>query len=311
MAGIISHVDPDVILLTGFDYDHGGQTLQAFADLIGKTGAPYPHQFAWRPNTGQPSGFDLDGDGRLGGPGDAVGYATFNGAGGMAVLSRFPIAEDRSRNHSGMLWRDLPDAIPPYTYGPEVLGALPLSTTGHWDLSIDGPTGSFHLWAYYASPPVFDGPEDRNGRRNHDETTFWLNYLKDWDGPPFVIAGDANADPLDGDGRLSAIRALLSHGRLQDPEPRSAGGQQAAAQGGANQRHRGDPALDTTDWTDEGTGPGNLRVDYVLPSTEWEVVESGVFWPAPEDPERALLGGDGGNTGSRHRLVWVDIRLKR
>ncbi len=309
-AGVIAHIDPDVILLTGVDYDTDGHALNALADLVERAGASFAHRFAWRPNTGRPSGLDLDGDGRVGGPRDALGYGRFNGADGMAVLSRYPVDETASRNYSDFLWRDFPDAIPPETYGPDVMAVLPLSTTGHWDLAIDGPDGRFHLWAFHASPPVFDGPEDRNGRRNHDEAAFWLQYLNAWEGPPLVLAGDANADPLDGDGRREAITALLSHEKLQDPEPRSAGGQEAAAQGGANARHRGDPSLDTADWSDGETGPGNLRVDYVLPSTEWAVVDSGVFWPGTDDPVRALLGSERGDAVSRHRLVWVDIRLK-
>ena len=120
-----------------------------------------------------------------------------------------------------------------------------------------------------------------------------------------MIAGDANLDVADGDGRPGAMRALLNDPRLQDPTPKSAGAVAASAQGGANLSHEGDPAFDTADWRDLGpTDPGNLRVDYVLPSVDWQVVDAGVFWPAPDDPLARLLGGEG---ASRHRLVGVDI----
>ena len=112
-------------------------------------------------------------------------------------------------------------------------------------------------------------------------------------------------DPADSDGHRDAMQALLLHPRLQDPAPRSTGALVAAAQqGGDNTAHRGDPALDTADWRD-ATGPGNLRVDYVLPAATLKVTAGGVFWPAPGDPAHALLGE--GEDRSRHHLVWVDI----
>ncbi|MEO1460542.1 MAG: aldehyde dehydrogenase family protein, partial [Pseudomonadota bacterium] len=65
------------------------------------------------------------------------------------------------------------------------------------------------------------------------------------DGAAFVLTGDLNADPKDGDARREALLALLSHPRVQDPRPRSRGAEAAAKQGGANARHGADPAFDT------------------------------------------------------------------
>ena len=73
---------------------------------------------------------------------------------------------------------------------------------------------------------------------------------------------------------------------------------------GVNGGHDGDPALDTADWRDDGQGPGNLRVDYVLPSADLEVTAAGVFWPAAGEPL-----ADAAATASAHRLVWVDLVL--
>jgi hypothetical protein len=50
---------------------------------------------------------------------------------------------------------------------------------------------------------------------------------------------------------------------------------------------------------------GRLRVDYVLPSAGLEVLDSGVFWPAADAPDHATV-----SAASRHRLVWVDIRIR-
>ncbi|MEO1274248.1 MAG: endonuclease/exonuclease/phosphatase family protein, partial [Pseudomonadota bacterium] len=110
------------------------------------------------------------------------------------------------------------------------------------------------LVAAHPTPPVFDGPENRNGRRNHDEIRL-LHAIAtepgaDWlvddaglagglaEGTPFVIAGDLNADPADGAAERGALMALLSDDRLQDPEPSSEGAVAAArAQGAGNGRH--------------------------------------------------------------------------
>ena len=95
------------------DHDHDLITLATLRDRIARDGPHYPHLFALRPNSGWPTGLDMDGDGRRGGPGDAQGYGAFSGQGGMALLSRFPIATEAARDWSALLWRDLPGALLP------------------------------------------------------------------------------------------------------------------------------------------------------------------------------------------------------
>ena len=152
--------------------------------------------------------------------------------------------------------------------------------------------------------------------RSRDETRFFTDYLDGVafaddqgrtaaapDGP-LVVLGDFNLDPADGAGDRDAIAALIGHPRLQDPVPASAGAAAAASRdGGANARHKGPPGADTADWRDD-PGPGNLRVDYVLPSADLQVAGAGVFWPAPGEPLADRVA-----EGPPHRLVWVDIRL--
>lgn len=77
-------------------------------------------------------------------------------------------------------------------------------------------------------------------------------------------------------------------------------------QGGANETHTGDPAHDTADFADGA--PGNLRVDYVLPSVDLRITGAGVFWPTSDDP-LSRLTGTWPFPSSDHRLVWVDLRL--
>lgn len=309
-AAVIAAAAPDVLLLTGIDYDHRLAALSAFAARIAARGADYPNLLALRPNTGWMTPLDLDGDGRLGGPGDAQGWGRFAGEGGMAILSRLPIDEAAVQDFSSFLWADLPDALLPPDMAAEVAEIQRLSTTGHWAVPVILPGGGrLTLLAWHATPPVFDGPEDRNGRRNHDEAAFWTALL---DGrlpfpppaAPFVLLGDGNLDPADGEGRPEAIRALLADPRLQDPAARSDGAGGAAAQGGVNDGHRGDPALDTADWPDDPGKPGNMRVDLVLPSADLPVLEAGVLWPRAGVPL-----AEEARAASRHRLVWVRLDL--
>lgn len=293
---VLARLDADVILLTAVDYDRGGVALRLLADRLATTGVDYPYRFAFRPNTGMQTGFDVDGNGRPGDPRDAQGFGLFSGQGGMAVLSRLPLDEAGARDFSGFLWRDLPGGQG--NDPPDLAAVQRLATTGFWDVPVETPSGQLHLLAWHATPPVFDGPEDRNGRRNHDEAAFWRLLLEGAlpmpppEGP-FVLLGDGNLDPADGDGLREGIGALLAHPALQDPAPQ--GGQDRTDPG-----QSGDPRLDTVLYPDLG----GLRLDYVLPSAGLRVVDAGVLWPPAGDPLLPDL-----TAASHHFPVWVDIDL--
>ena len=306
-AGVVRRVSPDILVLQGIDYDHGLTALKALRDKIDKEGGPhYPHVFANRPNTGMSTGLDMDGDGRLGRARDKQGFGRFAGQAGMAILSRWPLNPDKFLDYSDLKWTDVPAAIPPKSKGapfpsPRALTAQRLSSVGHWVLPVELPANrSLALMTFHATPPVFDGPEDRNGRRNHDEILFWLRFLDGEFGPApkrrFVLLGDANLDPVDGDGRKAAIQRLLSDPRLQDSRTRRTG---PIPQGPGDE---GDPRLDTVAWPEDG--PGHLRVQYILPSVDIDVVASGIHWPRKGAP-----GYDDSVMAGPHRMVWSDITL--
>lgn len=298
-ARIIVHIAPDILLLQGIDYDAKLHGARAFRDLVAQNGLHYPHVFAKRPNTGRVTGLDMNGDGRVGHAADAQGFGYFAGQRGMVVFSRWPVMTSDVQDFSGLLWRDIPGATLPTKNGgapfpsKRAQAVQRLSSTGHWIVPIAPPNvAPITLMAFSASPPVFDGPEDRNGLRNADEIRLWQQVLAGQIGTSptdrFFILGDANLDPAKGQGRHAAIQNLLAHPKLQDTQPRSLGG----------------VGTDTVDWPDPS--PGNMRVDYVLPSSDWRVKDTGVFWPDVFAPDHDLLGMDDGQA-SRHRLVWVDV----
>ncbi len=334
IAEVIQRVRPDVLLINEFDYytsdpvspDPLWRLFQK--NYLGKNQndaqpIQYPYAFVAPVNTGVAAGVDLDGDGQVGGLGDNLGFGRFPGQYGMLVLSQLPIQTDRVRTFQKFLWKDMPAARLPKKsahesyYSDKAMSVFRLSSKSHWDLPLRVKDQVIHFLVSHPTPPVFDGAEDRNGCRNHDEIRFWADYIQpqrsDYiyddrgtrggltSGALFVIAGDLNADPCDGGSVPGTMDQLLKHPRINSSWiPASEGarvkGQQDAQ---ANLKHRGSPLHDTSDFND--AGPGNLRVDYVLPSSRLRIVDGGVYWPKAD--QQRLLGA------SDHRLVWTDIEV--
>jgi len=290
---IIAASDADILLLLDMDHDAGRAALTALGAALRDRGADYPHLFAAAPNSGRPTGIDLDGDGRTWRARDAHGYGLFTGDGGMALLSRFPIGG--VRDFTALPWVGLPGNAAQGVTPASALPTLRLHSVGAWDVEILTPAGTLNLLTSHASAPVFDGPEDRNGLRNADELLFWAQYLDGWapeapvfSAERFVVMGTFNVDPERGEGRREGLQALRTHLRLVDPVPRRPGGE-----------------AETADWPADG--PGRLRVDYILPARSLDVTGSGVLWPEGGD----LLGitPDIAAAASDHRLVWIDLDL--
>ncbi|MEJ2341318.1 MAG: endonuclease/exonuclease/phosphatase family protein [Gemmatimonadales bacterium] len=342
VAEIIQQARPDVLLINEFDYDAAGDAARLFQDNylsiaqdISGTGTAqaivYPYRYVAPSNTGIPSGRDFNKDGSIGGPDDAFGFGFFPGQYGMVVYSMYPIDVAAIRTFQLFLWKDMPDAnlpVDPATgmswYDEGDLDIFRLSSKSHWDIPIEIEDKVVHFLTSHPTPPVFDGPEDRNGTRNNDEIRFWADYIipsrsgyiYDDNGvygglPPgdmFVIAGDQNADPYDGDSTPGAPQQLLDHPLVNTTvTPDSEGGpEQALLQDAINDSHIGDPAFDTADFSD--FAPGNLRADYVLPRKNLQIQEAGVFWPLEADPLFSLVGTYP-FPSSDHRLVWIDVRI--
>lgn len=283
IARIISTVNPDILLLTGFDNDFENVAIERFAAL---TGLEYRYIYAPLGNGGRDSGLDINGNGRLRDWNDNWGFGRFEGSEGMALLSRYPVTN--SRRFDQLKWQDF--GPPPLKANGELFfahwPALRLAAHSLWDVEITLPNGALSILAAHPTPPVFDGEEDANGLRNAAEISFLERYLggeamRDDAGlvapladTPVILLADLNADPARGESRKPGLRALLAHPRLQPM-----------------------PAYDTVDWE----RAGRMQVDYVLPDARLKVLESGVYWPENE----TLLD----RAKTRHRLIWADIAL--
>ncbi|MDB9528963.1 phytase [Oscillatoria sp. CS-180] len=346
IAEIIQRTNPDVLLINEFDFDADGEAARLFQEnylSVSQNGVDpieYSYVYVAPSNTGIPSGFDLDNSGAAGdfAPNDAFGFGFFEGQFAFAIFSKFPIVEDEIRTFQEFLWKDMPGALLPTDpedvdgngdtenwYTAEELEVVRLSSKNHVDVPIEVDGEIIHVLASHPTPPVFDGPEDRNGTRNFDEIRFWADYVQGADyiydddgntggleaGAKFVIMGDQNADPFDGDSIPGAAQLLLDNPLVNTSvTPSSEGGVDAAdRQGGANADHLGNPAFDTADFgfnaddpTNDNT-PGNLRVDYALPSRNLEITDAQVFWQASDAPLFPLAEFP----TSDHRLVSVDV----
>ncbi len=193
-----------------------GQNGQRFCDLYlavpQAEGLSPLRMKAYMPptNTGVPSGHDLNNDGKTvkafpppppggadGSPGpqtqagrdygnDCWGFGTFPGQYGMALLvdARLTINESGVRTFQRYPWDYLPGHFMPVKedgsdwYGPAVKEVRRLSSKTHADVPVVLPNGrTLHVLISHPTPPAFDGPEERNKRRNHDEIRFWADYI--------------------------------------------------------------------------------------------------------------------------------------
>lgn len=349
-AARIQALAPDVLLVNEITYDQPGAPGYEEGDPEGRNARRFVENYLSQPqadslsgqlyqtvmlpvNTGVPSGYDLNDDGRVvsevpsvppspnGGSvaqqtdagraygNDAWGFGTFPGQYGMALFVHpdLEVLRDSIRTFRLFPWSHMPNAARPIDstngepwYSQEEWEAFRLSSKSHWDVPVRLPDGTvLHVLASHPTPPAFDGPAQRNARRNHDEIRLWVDYLDDaayikddsgrvgglHDGAAFVVVGDLNADPDDESMYRDAVRMLVSHDRVHSKAvPTASPGSQAAF-----------PSLDPDD-----TARWGKRVDYVLPAANLSVDTSGVWRPVSPD-STALPVSD-------HFPVWMDLR---
>ena len=323
IAEIIQRVRPDVLLLNEFDYtQESNEGVQPFIEKYlnvsqnSQLAIDYPYHYVAPVNTGVGTPFDLDNDGTKSNvAGDAFGFGYYPGQYGMALLSKYPIEQENVRTFQTFRWKDMPGALQPRNsdhslwYSKEEWRELRLSSKSHWDIPVKTKSGVVHIIAAHPTPPTFDGDEDRNGKRNHDEIRFISDYLSrepyiyDDNGDTgglkknsrFVVVGDLNSSPDDGASIRGAIQSLLKHPLVDSScTPTSEAGR-------LNKPDNEFAAQHTAEW--------GLRVDYALPSKHGlQSLDCGVFWPSNKDPQHKLVASR--RASSDHRLVWVDLKIE-
>lgn len=322
IAKIIQAKRPDVILLNEFDYiENPEEGIEKFIKLYlnvaqeGLKAIDYPYYYYSTSNTGLETPYDMNGDGKLEGTAnDAFGYGRYPGHYGMVLLSRFPIDKENIRTFQLFKWKDMPGHLETVTvdgrnfYSQEAWQNFRLSSKSHWDVPIKIGEKTIHVLASHPTPPGFDGEEDRNGKRNHDEIRFWKDYIDESDGSyiyddkgkkgglgnkSFVIMGDLNASPDEGNAITKGIKNLLNHPKVNNTfTPSSKGGELLSPENGNGKYH-------TAFW--------KLRADYVLPSMDLNVLDHGVFWPIEGGRLHDLMLDR--KASSDHRMVWIKIAM--
>jgi endonuclease/exonuclease/phosphatase family metal-dependent hydrolase len=352
-AARIQALAPDVLLVNELTYDQPGDPGYQAGEPEGQNARRFvknylsvaqadslsglSYQTVMLPvNTGQPSGYDLNHDGRVvtevpsvpSSPddgsvaeqtapgqafgGDAWGFGTFPGQYGMALFVRedLTVLRDSIRTFRLFKWSEMPHAAVPKDstngepwYSPEAWESFRLSSKSHWDVPVRLPDGTvLHVLASHPTPPAFDGPARRNERRNHDEIRLWVDYLSD---RAYIQDDSSNAGGLDPGASFVVVGDLNA-----DPDDESPFRQAVRDLLSHDRVHSGPaptaspagrsafPNLDPDD-----TAQWGKRVDYVLPSANFIVDTSGV-WRPPSPDTTALPVSD-------HFPVWVDIRPER
>ncbi|NWN87513.1 MAG: endonuclease/exonuclease/phosphatase family protein [Micrococcaceae bacterium] len=318
VANVIQTVRPDVLVLTGIDIHGGDELVDAFNTnylAVGQGdngGISYPYSYTAQSNAGVESGADLDRDGTIGGPGDALGYGDFPGQSSMIIYSRYPIDTEGVRDFTSLPWSKMPDNNIPEDVTDLERDILPLASVSHWDVPVDVEGQTVHVLASSAA----DASNREDGSaRNQDQIRFWQDYLDEdtdyitdhrgdrgplADGEQFVIAGSLKADPQgDGPANPDAINSLLESDEITDPRPTrtlasSALGGGALPDGPGDRYHTAPSPTSDSD---------SYRADYVLVSSDMTVTDSGVL-DTGGDVANGFFGMQPTN-GANH-LVWAD-----
>ena len=346
IAEIIQLNQPDVILLNEFNYDENGNGAKAFRRILrakaygtSMKSIDYPYQFNAPSNTGIHSGMDLDGNG-VNDPNtqgfdyanDSYGFGQFPGKYGMVILSKYPIIEASARTFQKFLWKDMPNVVwpdnpttvaPQDYYSEDIKKIFRLSSKSHWDVPIDVGNGKvIHVLASHPTPPTYDGVDDHNGIRNHDEIRLFADYIDleksgyiyDDNGQlgglkkdsMFVIMGDQNSDPIDGESNRSIMQLINSPFVNTEMTPIRSG--ELDDTNTYNPEHLYPNKYDTAIFDDDKRGA--IRVDYVLPSKNLKMLSAKVFWPKND----ALIAIDPASDAQKakssdHRLVMVELEV--
>ena len=321
VAEIIQRAGPDVLLINEFDFDRtqaaacsSETTCRCRQNGAAADRLPIPvhravehgHPVRLRPRQQRR---------RIGGPGRRLRLRLLPRPVRHGRLLDVPDRRDDVRTFQIFLWKDMPGALlpddpttpaPADWYSPDELAVFRLSSKSHWDLPIQVGKKPVHFLVSHPTPPVFDGPEDRNGTRNHDEIRFWADYVTPGESGATSTTTRAGRRP---EARASlrdrrrperrpvrrrqhprrdpaAARAPAVNTTLTPVEPGAV--EQASSRAAHNLTPPGDPAFDTADFAD--TAPGQPARRLRPAGKNLKIVDGGVFWPLSTDPLFPAVG---------------------
>jgi len=350
-AARVQALSPDVLLINEMTYDQPGAPGYESGDPEGQNARRFVENYVSTPqedtleglsyrtvmlpvNTGLPSGYDLNNDGRtvtdvpsVPAPpedgsaaeqtsagraygNDAWGFGVFPGQYGMALLVRqdLTVLRDSIRTFRLFPWSEMPGAAEPIDsttgepwYGPEAWRNMRLSSKSHWDIPLRTPGGAvIHVLASHPTPPAFDGVAQRNARRNHDEIRFWVDYLSE---APYVEDDSSRGGGLHSGASFVVVGDLNAdpddEGRFREAIRNLVRHERVQADVGPTATAAGRAAFPDLDPDD--TARWGSRVDYVLPSATLAVDTSGVWRPVSRDTTALPV--------SDHFPVWMDFRV--
>lgn len=309
---------PDVLVLTGVSSDEQGEiagTLNEEYLAVSQNGQEpldYPHVFTAETNSGLDSGADLDDDGVIGGPGDAIGYGEYPGHYGTVIFSKHPIEEDQVRTFQEFLWDDMPEnSMEEDDFSELERSILRLSTGTLWDVPISVDGEHVHLVASSVALPeeaqsvdTDRGGDERRMMEDYVSGDGWYLYDDDGEEGPlipgnrFVLLGQPMS-PHGLEDEAEGLDSLLSSYVLQDTEPTAVTEQPVDERVGAENGTDESATRAVPSGTD-------VRASYALPGAMLEVSGSGVFWPGEGEYGYELVDPESPDA-PEGRLVWLDV----
>lgn len=238
------------------------------------------------------------------------GWGEYRGRFNTIVLSKFPIVTDQVRIITDVAW----DAIPKNSIaqmktdtGLDVPAGYPVFEKSLNVIPLDIHGKTTYLVMSHPTAPAF---WSINPYRHEDELRALALFLDGQlpgvesvpQGSPFVLIGDLNADPEEGDSRPGAIARVLAHDRLEPWFPEGAGtmGKNPTFNTYVSGCGKGDGSS-----VGDPSSRFQMQIDYILPSKEIGRAQGGaVFFPnraeSQEDFDLACRASD-------HMFLYVDL----
>ena len=290
-------------------FDGGAGNAKRLADRVAavNAAAAFPHTAITLGN----SGFTWAGP-TLGNPSFVLrGWGDWPGRFNSAILTKFPIAYDKIRVINEFAWDALPgNSIEKMktAIGTGVPAGFPLFEKGIVVVPVEvAPGALLYMVMHHPVAPAF---EAINPYRHFDELQGLKLFLDGKlpgveplpAGAKFVLIGDLNADPEDGDSLDGGIEPILSHPALNVFFPSGAG---TKGKNGQYNTYLSGCGKDDGSTVDDPTTKFQMQLDYVLPSKTFGAAKVGeVFFPdfqaQKADFQLACKASD-------HRLVYVDV----